>query len=159
MIQILLAVLVLILIIFLVKALSASLGLSNELITVICIVVIILFLLYIFGGRLRAQVPWKNPTLIEIATCPDHALDDNHELELRLRGSGVVVGTFLLGDPAAKATGAVEFDISKQVGGLKLGEYDMRLRVKLTGAPDSDWTNVVPFDRALRLPTGFQIIK
>jgi len=81
----------------------------------------------------------KNPRNVEF-TCPDHAIDTEHELDIVRTSDGVVVQTILLGDPAA-ADGVVRTTINVQP--VAFGEYVARVRVvagtvKSDSSPDSN---------------------
>ncbi len=60
-------------------------------------------------------------------TCPDHALDDGHEVDI-VDSTGVVVQTIQAGDPAADAQGNVSVVINVQP--VKFGLYTFVVRAK-----------------------------
>lgn len=111
----------------------------------------------ILAMSMLAAQSFKNPTIIEFE-CIDHALDTGHEIQFVLDGAttGTVVS---IGDPAARADGKIEVDISAHITKLPLGVYTLMVRALRTGVPSSDWSNTVPFDRALRQPSSLKIVR
>jgi hypothetical protein len=78
----------------------------------------------------------KNPTTAEF-DCPDHDLDDNHELDIiSVVGTNrVVIQTISLGDKPADADGKVRFALNLQP--IAFGDYVARARA-VAGAIKSD---------------------
>ena len=113
----------------------------------------------IAAAMLQATSVPKNPTLVEFV-CPDHGIDDNHEVEIRAKGaaSGTIVK---LGDPVARVSdGKVEINVGPLVQALVLGEYEVRVRALKSGSPSSDWSpELVPFERALAQPNSTRIVR
>lgn len=67
----------------------------------------------------------RNPSGIAF-TCPDHALDSQHEVDVIDVATGQVISTILLGDPPLNAAGEVEAAISVQP--IKFGQYRFQVR-------------------------------
>ncbi len=74
----------------------------------------------------QAAGPVRNPTGV-MFTCPDHALDDGHEVDI-VDSTGVVVQTIQAGDPPADAQGNVSVPINIQP--VKFGLYTFVVRAK-----------------------------
>ena len=71
-----------------------------------------------------AQVPpVKNPTGLEF-TCPDHATDTGHEVDV-INSSGTIIQTLAVGDPAEVA-GKVTVKINVQP--ITFGTYTFKVR-------------------------------
>jgi hypothetical protein len=90
-----------------------------------------------------------NPTSIEFL-CPDHAQDDQHELDFVRISDNTVVKTVLLGDPPAGPDGIVRVTID--VTSLPFGEYVTRLRILGNGISSATSPNSNPFQRAPLTP-------
>ena len=75
-------------------------------------------------------------------TCPDHATDDGHEVDI-VDSTGVVIQTIQGGDPAADAQGNVSILINVQP--VKFGLYTFVVRAKagalmsVNSAPSDVW--------------------
>lgn len=80
-----------------------------------------------------AQGVAKNPTAV-IFTCPDHATDTGHEVDI-VSASGTVMQTIAGGDPPADASGDVRITLNVQP--IAFGEYFIRIRA-IVGAMKSD---------------------
>jgi hypothetical protein len=94
----------------------------------------------------QAAGPVRNPSGV-MFTCPDHALDDGHEVDIVDSVTGVVVQTIQGGDPAADAQGNVSIALNVQP--VKFGTYTFVVRAK-AGALMSP--NSVPSDVWQRSP-------
>ena len=91
-----------------------------------------------------------NPSRVEF-TCPDHALDDGHEIGFFLAGATEPVQTALLGDPPEVA-GLVTAPID--VRPLPVGSYTAQVRAN-AGVEVSAWSEPSnPFGRGLAAPPG-----
>lgn len=77
----------------------------------------------------------KNPRAV-IFTCPDHATDTGHEIDI-LDAKGVVIQTIQGGDPAADASGDVTITINVQP--VTFGSYTIKVRAVagVLKSPDS----------------------
>lgn len=75
----------------------------------------------------QAAGPVRNPTGVTF-TCPDHALDDGHEVDIVDSVTGVVLQTIQGGDPAADAQGIVTVQLNVQP--VKFGTYVFIVRAK-----------------------------
>jgi hypothetical protein len=87
------------------------------------------------------QVPVTNPRAV-IFTCPDHAQDTGHEIDI-VNAQGVVIQTLTAGDPAADTAGDVEIPINVQP--VTFGSYTVRVRAtfgaikSLSSDPSAVW--------------------
>jgi hypothetical protein len=108
-------------------------GKVNTINRLIAAIVILLGLLSL-AASVSAQAPINNPTTIGF-TCPDHAQDDGHRVEI-VSPAGVVVQTLDIGDPAANASGEVIVDLNVQPIAFGAG-YTFRVRA-LAGTVSSD---------------------
>lgn len=98
-----------------------------------------------------AQTPIKNPAALVFA-CPDHAGDDQHEIDIVRVSDGVVVATVLGGDPPANAAGDVVIPLNVQP--IAFGLYRFVARA-VAGTVKSD--NSLPsevWERAPGRPTN-----
>lgn len=68
----------------------------------------------------------QNPRQVAF-TCPDHALDDQHEMDIVRTSDGVVIQTLQLGDPPMNEQGEVVASINVQP--VTFGTYVVRVRV------------------------------
>ena len=86
-----------------------------------------------------AQV--KNPTIVEVASCPDHDQDTGHEIDI-VRTDGTVLQTIQAGDPPSGGGGLVSFSINVQP--VTFGSYTFVVRATATGvsSPDSPASDV-----------------
>ena len=75
----------------------------------------------------QAAGPVRNPTGV-MFTCPDHALDDGHEVDIVDSVTGAVLQTLQGGDPAADAQGNVTILVNVQP--VKFGTYTFVVRAK-----------------------------
>lgn len=115
---------------------------------------LIITAMFMLTATLQAQAPIKNPTAV-LFTCPDHALDDQHELDIIRVSDMVVVQTILGGDPPADAAGDVRININVQP--VAFGQYTIRVRA-VAGALKSD--NSAPtaiWERAPGAPTKTRV--
>lgn len=111
----------------------------------------------ILTATLLQTATQKNPTAIEFS-CTDHQVDDRHELSIRLAGT-TTDGTLVnIGDPPARTDGKVEVEIGQYVKGLNIAKYELRVR-NFSKTIASEWSNVVPFERALLPPDSLVIIR
>lgn len=69
--------------------------------------------------------PAKNPRGVAFI-CPDHSLDDQHEIDIIRESDGAVIATLLAGDPALNATGEVEVFLNVQP--YTFGQYRFGVR-------------------------------
>ena len=76
----------------------------------------------------------KNPTSVEF-TCPDHAQDSGHEIDI-INASGVVIQTLQAGDPAADSNGVVKVSVNVQP--VQFGSYTVVVRATFSGVKSSD---------------------
>lgn len=108
--------------------------------------------LVLFGGYASiAQTPIKNPSGLTF-TCPDHALDDQHEIDIVRQADGVVVQTLLVGDPPADISGDVQVSVNVQP--IAFGLYVFKVRA-VAGTSKSDTSNPSPvWERAPGKPTN-----
>ena len=88
----------------------------------------------LLAAAIQTAPPPVNPSRIGF-TCPDHAQDDQHELDI-VTEAGVVVSTILLGDPPLNSAGEVEATISVQP--IKFGRYVFRVRAVAQGLESVD---------------------
>jgi len=97
------------------------------------------------------QASVKNPRFIDFE-CPDHTLDDQHELEIVRVSDGVVIQTILLGDPPATTLGIVTAPLNIQP--VAFGTYFVRIRavVGTVKSELSDPSNT--WDRVPGKPSG-----
>lgn len=101
-----------------------------------------------------AQTLIKNPSGL-IFTCPDHALDDQHEIDIVRQADGVVVQTLLVGDPPADVNGDVVVKVNVQP--VAFGSYVFRVRA-VAGTIKSDTSDPSPiWERAPGKPTNVQV--
>lgn len=70
--------------------------------------------------QVPAQVVVKNPRGLAFL-CPDHALDDQHEIDIVRESDGAVIQTLLGGDPPLNAQGEAEFTVNVQP--VAFGQY------------------------------------
>jgi len=77
--------------------------------------------------------PPVNPTVIAF-TCPDHAEDSQHEVDV-VTEAGAVLSTILVGDPPVNAAGEVEVTLSIQP--IKFGRYTFKVRAVGPGGEKS----------------------
>lgn len=96
----------------------------------------------------QAAVPKKNPTVIAF-TCPDHALDNQHEVDVVEDITGRVVQTLLVGDPPLDANGDVTVTLSVQP--VAFGSYHFVVRAVLDALKGVD---SLPSDVWQRVPGG-----
>ncbi len=68
--------------------------------------------------------PIRNPSAIAF-TCPDHATDTGHEVDI-INAAGVVIQTIQGGDPAATAQGEVIIPLNLQP--VAFGAYTIKVR-------------------------------
>lgn len=97
-----------------------------------------------------AQAGIKNPSALAF-TCPDHALDNQHEIDI-VRADGTVVQTILGGDPPLNAAGEVVVPVNLQP--IAFGTYTFVARA-VSGTSKSD--NSAPsatWERAPGKPTN-----
>ena len=71
-----------------------------------------------------AQTPVKNPSGVAFL-CPDHATDDQHEVDIVREADGVVVATLLGGDPPLVGSEVV---IPVNVQPVAFGQYRFVVR-------------------------------
>lgn len=101
-----------------------------------------------------AQTPIKNPSGV-IFACLDHALDDQHEVDIVRQSDGVVVQTLLVGDPPANAVGDVVVSVNVQP--VAFGQYVFRVRA-VAGTLKSDTSDPSPvWERAPGKPTDVRV--
>lgn len=89
--------------------------------------------------------PVVNPRAV-VFTCPDHAQDTGHEIDV-VDASGTVIQTIQGGDPAEDAAGEVRVELNLQP--VAFGSYTLRVRATAgtLKSPDS-----VPSDVWFRAP-------
>lgn len=109
-------------------------------------------------------VPPKNPSEIAFS-CPDHAVDTDHEVGFFLAGAAQPVQMQRVGDPLVESDGLVHATINSRPTGLTLGLYEMKVRI-YQGTLVSDWgaggaagDQAVPFEAALRRPVNLGIVR
>lgn len=87
----------------------------------------------------------SNPRSV-IFTCPDHAQDDQHEIDIVRVSDGVVVATILGGDPPATTAGDVVIPVNVQP--VAFGSYRFVARAvagtlkSANSAPSPTWNRV-----------------
>lgn len=97
----------------------------------------------------RQIPPVKNPTRIEF-TCPDHARDDNHEVDI-IDTTGAITQTLLVGDPAADAAGKVSVVVNVQP--VAFGSFRFQVRA-IAGAIKGENSPVTdPWERTPGAPS------
>lgn len=101
----------------------------------------------LFAGTASAQTV-KNPRLVTF-TCPDHAVDTGHEIDI-IDAKGVVVQTIQGGDPALNATGEVEVVINVQP--VAFGTYTMKVRAVAGALKSADSVATDPWERVPGAP-------
>lgn len=97
-------------------------------------------------GPARLQ---RNPRGVAFL-CPDHDIDDGHELDIIEQSTGKVIQTLNLGDPPLNAAGEVVADVKVQP--LKVGVYSFKVRAKV-GAIQSEDSDAYVWERAPGRPT------
>ena len=92
----------------------------------------------------QAQTPVKNPAALAF-TCPDHATDDQHEIDIVRVSDGVVVATILGGDPPLQNN---EVIIPINVQPVAFGSYRFIVRAvagsvkSVNSVPSEIWDRV-----------------
>jgi hypothetical protein len=79
---------------------------------------------------LEAQSVVANPRAV-VFQCPDHDLDDNHEIDIVSVWDGSVLDTLVIGDPPADEQGDVTVAIN--VHPYPFGYYVVRVRAFING--------------------------
>lgn len=108
--------------------------------------VVIAFGFVLLASSATAQTPpVKNPTGLEF-TCPDHATDDGHEVDIVRESDGAVIQTISAGDPAEVA-GKVTVTLNVQP--VAFGVYRFVVRALAgtlvsSNSPSSDTWERVP---------------
>jgi hypothetical protein len=105
----------------------------------------------VFGVPAQTQDVVKNPSALAFV-CPDHGLDDAHEIAIVRVSDGAVIQTIAAGDPAATPQGEVVVPINVQP--VAFGRYTFRARAIAAGVA-GDWSedsNV--WERAPGRPTN-----
>jgi len=93
----------------------------------------------------------KNPRGVGF-TCPDHALDNDHEIDIIRASDGSLVQTILGGDPPADATGEVVVMVNVQP--IAFGQYRFVVRA-VAGTLKSDNSAASPiWERAPGAPSN-----
>lgn len=100
------------------------------------------------GPAQQAAGPMKkNPRQVGFK-CPDHAVDDQHEVDIVDASTGVVTQTILIGDPPADpVTGEVVGNVNVQP--VKFGTYYFVVRVVAQGLKSD---NSLPSEQWQRAP-------
>lgn len=96
-----------------------------------------------------AQTPVKNPSGVAFI-CPDHATDDQHEIDIVRASDNVVVQTILGGDPPLVGT---EVIIKVNVQPVAMGQYRFVVRA-VQGGVKSDAGVSGIWERAPGRPTN-----
>lgn len=100
-----------------------------------------------------SQTVPKNPTGLAW-TCPDHALDDAHEIAIVRESDGVTIQTLAAGDPPLTGTEVVA---ALNVQPVAFGQYRFRVRALAAGV-SSDWSELSEiWERAPGKPTGLVV--
>jgi hypothetical protein len=104
-------------------------------------------------SMLQATPPVKNPTALGFI-CPDHDLDDEHEIDIIRVSDGAVVQTLLAGDPPV-VNGEVVVRLNVQP--VAFGTYVFVVRAVGGGtkSPDSNRSDV--WERVPGRPTGVTV--
>ena len=110
-------------------------------------------LLVLLPSLLDAQTIPTNPRGVAF-TCPDHAVDDGHDVEIRVRATGATVQVINGGDPAAVGG---EVTINFNVQPIAFGSYDLVVRAK-AGSLSSVNSPAANFDRVPGAPSGTRIV-
>src|SRR5687768_11555174 len=103
---------------------------------------------------LQATAP-INPVGVAF-TCPDHALDTEHEVDV-LDSSGAVIQTILGGDPPLNAQNEVEIRLNVQP--IAFGEYRFRVRAVAGSIKSVDSETSELWRRAPGAPGAIRIIR
>ena len=112
---------------------------------------IVVGLMLILPIAVSAQGVIKNPSALAFI-CPDHALDDGHEVDIVRESDGVVVATLLGGDPPLNAAGEVAIAVNVQP--IAFGQYRFVARaVAGTVKSDSSLPSML-WERAPGRPTN-----
>lgn len=100
------------------------------------------------------QAPINNPSGL-VFRCPDHGLDDQHEVDLVRVSDSAVIQTLLVGDPPADASGDVTVAVNVQP--VAFGRYVFVVRA-LAGALNSDSSAASPvWERAPGRPSDLRV--
>lgn len=112
--------------------------------------ILLLIALVLFSAVGAEAQAIRNPGTV-IFTCPDHGLDNEHEMDIIRASDNVVIQTILLGDPPADATGNVTAQFKVQP--VAFGQYVSRIRAVAGGvkSDSSEPSNV--WERAPGQPT------
>ena len=103
----------------------------------------LLLLLLLAPTAALAQIPpVKNPTGLEF-TCPDHATDTGHEVDI-INSAGTVIQTLSVGDPAEVA-GKVTVKVNVQP--ITFGTYTFKVRALAGTIKSLDSVASDPWDR------------
>jgi hypothetical protein len=113
------------------------------------LVLCVLFLL--IPMSVWGQTVVRNPRSVTF-TCPDHAQDDNHEIDIVRASDGVVVQTITGGDPPADAEGMVTIALNVQP--VAFGTYTVRVRAVAAGIKSDASDSSDVWERAPGKPTG-----
>ena len=101
----------------------------------------------------HAQTVIKNPSGLAFQ-CPDHALDDAHEIAIVRESDGVTIQTIAAGDPPL-VEGEVVAAINVQP--VAFGQYRFRVRA-IAGGVASDWSELSDvWERAPGRPSGLVV--
>lgn len=101
-------------------------------------------------GVSYGQTIIKNPSGLAF-TCPDHSLDDNHEVDIVRESDGTVVQTLLVGDPTADPTTG-EVTVAVNVMPVTFGRYRFVVRAVAAGFTSNNSTPSDVWERAPQSP-------
>lgn len=117
----------------------------------VCSIVVLVLVLNTF---VYAQPLVKNPSAVAF-NCPDHASDDQHELDIIRVSDGVVVQTLLGGDPPLNAAGEVEITVNVQP--VSFGQYRFVARAVAGALKSNDSLPSAVWERAPGPPSNVTV--
>jgi hypothetical protein len=94
----------------------------------------------------------NNPRAV-LFSCPDHASDTGHEIDI-IDSTGTVIQTIQGGDPVADANGGVRIDINVQP--IAFGNYSVKVRA-VAGALKSADSLPASFSRVPGQPANVKV--
>lgn len=104
------------------------------------------FIFFVLAGVSYGQTTIKNPSGLAF-TCPDHSLDDNHEIDIVRESDGTVVQTLLVGDPSTDPTTG-EVIVTVNVMPVTFGRYRFIVRSVASGVRSDNSTPSDIWERA-----------
>lgn len=121
---------------------------------VIIDIVLLLIIAFLASIAVSARQNIRNPRAVSFQ-CPDHAQDDQHQVDI-VSSSGTVIQTILGGDPPADGSGVVTIPLNVQP--IAFGtNYTVRVRAVAGSAVSDSGVSDNVFDRVPGAPSRVTI--